>query len=337
MEGLAAFFLESTFLGLWVFGWKRAAARRPSAVGVAGGRVGAMLSAAFIMAANSWMQHPVGYKLDPDTGRPLLNDIWDLFTNPVFIWGYIHVILAALVTGALVMLAVSAWQLRDGRVDTFKRCPAVARRAAAGVAAAARVGSQLGVIETTLPADEDRGRRGAVGDVSAVLVLALPDRRLHDPTRTRTKIIEVPHLLSILATLRWDGEVVGLNELQAQDEAEYGPGNYVPPVLVQYWSMRVMAYGDRIFLFVAVGHLAAAPEAADLRVVPSIAIWSVPPPFIVNTAGWVLTESGRQPWIVQGLMQTVDGVSPPSPHRDHLSLGVFVGSTSRSSWSMSCS
>src|SRR5271165_931482 len=111
MEGLAAFFLESTFLGLWLFGWDKLS-RRVHLATIWLVALGSVLSAAFIMAANSWMQHPVGYQMV--NGKPQLNDIWALFTNPVFLWGYSKVVLAALVTGAAVMLAVSAWQLRRG-------------------------------------------------------------------------------------------------------------------------------------------------------------------------------------------------------------------------------
>src|SRR6201994_1700835 len=108
MEGLAAFFLESTFLGLWVFGWDRL----PKRVHVACiwlGAAGSMLSAAFILPANSWMQHPVGYAINQTTHQPELNNVLALFTNPTFLWGYVHVILASLVTGCVVMLAVFAW------------------------------------------------------------------------------------------------------------------------------------------------------------------------------------------------------------------------------------
>ena len=111
MEGLAAFFLESTFLGLWLFGWDKLS-RRVHLATIWLVAIGAMLSAAFIMAANSWMQHPVGYQMV--NGKPQLNDIWALFTNPVFVWSYAKVIFASLTTGAAVMLAVSAWQLRRG-------------------------------------------------------------------------------------------------------------------------------------------------------------------------------------------------------------------------------
>ena len=111
MEGLAAFFLESTFLGLWLFGWDKLP-RRVHLLTIWAVSFGSALSAAFIMAANSWMQHPVGYTMV--NGKPQLNDIWALFTNPVFVWGYAKVLFASLVTGAVVMLAVSAWQLRHG-------------------------------------------------------------------------------------------------------------------------------------------------------------------------------------------------------------------------------
>src|SRR3954464_658933 len=111
MEGLAAFFLESTFLGLWLFGWERLP-KRVHLLCIWMVAAGAMLSAAFIMAANSWMQHPVGYAAG---NPPRLDDIGALFTNPVFLWSYFHVILAALGTGALVTLSISAWQLRRGR------------------------------------------------------------------------------------------------------------------------------------------------------------------------------------------------------------------------------
>src|SRR6201982_2299833 len=119
MEGLAAFFLESTFLGLWLFGWDKLS-RRVHLATIWAVAAGSMLSAAFILAANSWMQHPVGYIMAG--GEPVLNDIWALFTNPVFVWGYAKVVLASLTTGAVIMLAVSAWQLRHGGVrEVFTR------------------------------------------------------------------------------------------------------------------------------------------------------------------------------------------------------------------------
>jgi cytochrome bd ubiquinol oxidase subunit I len=130
--------------------------------------------------------------------------------------------------------------------------------------------------------------------------------------QTPTKIIAVPHLLSVLSTLSWNGEVQGLNQLQAQYEQQYGPGNYVPNVFIQYWSMRVMAYGGALMLLIgAIGaFLLFRGTLGRSRRFLWLAVWAAPIPFILNIAGWMLTENGRQPWIVQGLQLTKDGISP---------------------------
>ncbi len=148
IEGLAAFFLESTFLGLWLFGWGRLSKRvHLATIWVVA--LGAAGSAAFIMAANSWMQNPVGYV--ERGGRAELNNIWAVLTNPVFLWGYLHVLLAALVTGCLVMLAVSAWHLRrDSQPELFRRTAGLSLAVLVPVSIfQLMVGSHLGVVETT--------------------------------------------------------------------------------------------------------------------------------------------------------------------------------------------
>jgi len=148
IEGLAAFFLESTFLGLWLFGWGKLSERLHLAT-IWLVATGAALSAAFIMAANSWMQHPVGYTLK--NGRAELTNIWAVLTNPVFLWGYLHVLLASLVTGGLVMLAISAWHLRrNSQPEAFQRTAALSLIVLLPASLfAMMVGSRLGVIETT--------------------------------------------------------------------------------------------------------------------------------------------------------------------------------------------
>src|SRR6266699_1553000 len=146
MECLAAFFLESTFLGLWLFGWDKLP-RRLHLLTIWAVCLGTVLSALFIMAANSWMQHPVGYTMV--NGKPQLNDIWALFTNPVFVWGYAKVLFAALVTGAAVMLAVSAWQLRPrGHQAVFTRSARLALVVLVqAILFTMLVGDELGVVE----------------------------------------------------------------------------------------------------------------------------------------------------------------------------------------------
>ena len=130
--------------------------------------------------------------------------------------------------------------------------------------------------------------------------------------KTPTQIISIPHLLSVLATGTWNGPVAGLSQLQAQYQAKYGPGNYVPDVFIQYWSMRVMAYLGSLILLLALwgGWLLHRNKLRSSRLFLRLSVWAVVTPFLMNTAGWLLTESGRQPWIVQGLQKTVNASSP---------------------------
>jgi cytochrome bd ubiquinol oxidase subunit I len=324
MEGLAAFFLESTFLGLWLFGWDRLS-RRVHLFCIWMVALGSSLSAAFIMAANSWMQHPVGYKAG---NPPRLDDIGALFTNPVFLWGYLHVLLAALATGALVMLAVSAWQLRRGHeAATFTRSAALAVSVLVPVSIAlVLVGSQLGVIETTYQPMKIAAAEAQWNTCQPCSFSAFQIRGGRDD-ETPTKVIAIPHLLSILATLSWNGQVKGLNQLQAQYQKQYGPGNYVPNVFIQYWSMRVMAYLATAIVLLSLwgAWLLHRRRLAEARWFLLAAVWAVVTPFLMNTAGWMLTENGRQPWVVQGLMKTSAGASPSvSATEIWISIGVFA-------------
>ncbi len=325
MEGLAAFFLESTFLGLWVFGWDRLP-RRVHLACIWAVSVGTLLSAMFILIANSWMQHPVGYKISH--GQAQLTNVWALFVNPTFVWGYAHVVLASLVTGCLVMLAVSAWYLRKGaHVDSFQRTAKVALLVLIpAIVIQLSVGNQLGVIEghyqpMKIAAAEAQWNSCQPCSFSAFQIGGGSN------DQTPKEIIPIPHLLSVLATGTWNGAVTGLNQLQAQYQAKYGPGNYVPDVFIQYWSMRVMAYLGSLVLLLALwgGWLLHRGRLQRSRLFLTLSVWAVITPFLMNTAGWLLTESGRQPWIVQGLQKTVNANSPSvSATEIWISLAVFV-------------
>ncbi len=326
MEGLAAFFLESTFLGLWIFGWDRLPKRVHLAciwLVVAG----SMLSAMFILVANSWMQHPVGYALNSH-GQPVLNNVWALFTNPTFLWGYVHVILASLVTGSLVMLAISAWYLRKGReVEAFHH---TARLSVLVLLPAILlqmfVGNKLGEIEATYQPAKIAAAEAQWSNCQPCSFSAFQIGGGNND-QTPTQVIAIPHLLSILATGTWGGAVEGLNQIQKEDVARYGPGNYIPDVFIQYWSMRVMAYlGSLIALLALWGtwliHKGSLDRSKWFLRAGLVAVVS---PFVMNTAGWLLTESGRQPWIVQGLMKTVNANSPSVSSLDiWISLIAFV-------------
>jgi cytochrome bd ubiquinol oxidase subunit I len=326
MEGLAAFFLESTFLGLWLFGWDRL----PKKIHLACiwlVAAGTMLSAAFIMAANSWMQHPVGYTMGSN-GRPMLNNIVALFTNPTFTWSYVHVILAGLITGALIMLSVSAWYLRKNReVVAFRRTASVSIAVLLpSILLTMFVGSELGVVETKYQPMKIAAAEAQWSNCQPCS-FSLFQIGGGNNDQTPSQIISVPHLLSLLATNSWNGAVTGLNTLQSQYVKKYGPGNYVPDVFIQYWSMRVMAYLASLIALLALwgGWLLHRGTLERSKWFLVASVWAVFTPFLMNTAGWMLTENGRQPWIVQGLMKTINANSPSVTSTDiWISLIVFV-------------
>jgi cytochrome d ubiquinol oxidase subunit I len=328
MEGLVAFFLESTFLGIWIFGWNRLS-KKAHLVTIWLVAAGTVLSAAFIMAANSWMQHPVGYVTDHQTGQPQLNNVWALFTNPVFVWAFPHVVLASLVTGSVIMLGVSAWHLhRSESVDAFRRAAVISLAVLLpAVVLTLFVGSELGVIEETYQPMKIAAAEAQWNTCDSRCSFSAFQIGGGNNDQTPTQIINIPGLLSILATNHIDGKVLGLNQLNAQYQQEYGPGNYVPNVFIQYWSMRVMAYLACLVLAFALwgGWLLYRKRMERAKWFLRLAPWVVILPFLMNTAGWMLTENGRQPWIVQGLMKTADGVSPSVSATDiWISIVVFV-------------
>jgi cytochrome d ubiquinol oxidase subunit I len=286
-----------------------------------------MLSALFILAANSWMQHPVGYVMNSH-GQPELNSVSALFTNPTFLWGYVHVLLASLVTGSLVMLAVSAWYLRKGReVELFANSARLSVIVLLPVILLQMfVGNKLGEIETKyqpmkIAAAEAQWENCQPCSFSLFQIGGGKN------DKTPSQIIEVPHLLSVLATGEWNGAVTGMNQLQSEYERKYGRGNYVPTVFIQYWAMRVMAYLGSLIALLALwgGWLLHRGTLERSKLFLGISVWAVITPFLMNTAGWLLTENGRQPWIVQGLMKTVNANSPSVTSTDiWISLIAFV-------------
>ncbi len=325
-EGLVAFFLESTFLGLWIFGWNRLSKKAHLAC-IWLVSAGTVISAVFILAANSWMQHPVGYTLN-GAKQPVLKNFFVLFTNPVFLWSFVHVILASLVTGALIMLGISAWHLRrQTEVDAFRRTAVISIVVLLlSTPIAIFVGSELGVVEATYQPMKIAAAEALWNTCPSHCPFSAVQIGGGNNDQTPTQIILIPSLLSILATNHVDGEVQGLNQLNAEYQKEYGPGNYVPNVFIQYWSMRVMAYlATLVMLFALWGAWLLYRHRLDrarwfLRIAP----WAIVVPFLMNTAGWMLTENGRQPWIVQGLMKTAQGVSPSVSTTDvWISLVVF--------------
>jgi cytochrome d ubiquinol oxidase subunit I len=311
IEGLAAFFLEATFLGLWIFGWDRLSPRLHLAtlwIAVAG----TWLSGYFILVANSWMQHPVGYKIVD--GEAQLTSVWALLSNGFALRAYVHVILAGLIFGSSVVLGVSCWHfLRGHQIDVFRKAAMVALIVAVPATFLQLVvGNRFGEAVTSaqsmkIAASEAQWETCQPCGFSAFQIGGFTK---DDPTPAFS--ITIPRLLSYMATGSFKGEVQGLNQLQAEEQSEFGAGNYMPDVRVTYWSMRAMAYmGVLMFLVAAVGAwLYRKHKLERARWFQRTAIVAIAFPYIAATAGWILTEMGRQPWIVQDLLKTADANSP---------------------------
>jgi cytochrome d ubiquinol oxidase subunit I len=324
MEGLAAFMLESTFLGLWIFGWDRLSKRVHLAT-VWLFALGTWLSAFFIIVANSWMQRPVGS--DVVNGRAELTSVWELVTNRLAIWAYIHVLLVGLTTAAVVVFGVACWHLLRGRnQELFRHVAKLALIVGVPISALnLGVGSHLGVVITGYQPMKIAATE-ALWDTeqpASFSLFQIGGFTVDDQTPSFD--IEIPYLLSILATGTLEGEVQGINPLQASAEREYGSGNYTPPVETAYWAMRVMAYlGSLVFLVLGLAAFFAWRGTLEpKRWLLWAGVCTVPLPYLAALAGWVLTEVGRQPWIVWGLLKTA-GANSPSVSSTTLVLSLVV-------------
>ncbi|GAB3050996.1 cytochrome ubiquinol oxidase subunit I [Intrasporangium mesophilum] len=362
IEALLAFFLESTFLGLWIFGWGRLPEKLHAAT-MWIVHIGTVLSAYFILAANSFMQHPVGYTYNPASGRAELTDFFAVLTNKVQLVTFPHVIFSAYMTGGGVVMGVAIWLMRRS-----------ARQLAAldggAVKAPARAGASLGAATaTTAPPPaatvksevsmyRKAARFGAVftliasvgviisGDTQGKIMTEVQPMKMAaaealyesvpegvgapfsvltigslDGTHANP-LIEIPGLLSFLATGSFDGAVQGINDLQKQYQQTYGASgnplvaapndNYVPNIPTTYWSFRLMIGLGILCALIALLVLwtTRRGRAPTSRWITYAAVAAPLLPVFANSFGWIFTEVGRQPWIVFGLMTTTHGVSP---------------------------
>jgi cytochrome d ubiquinol oxidase subunit I len=326
IEGLAAFMLEATFLGVWVFGWDRLSPRLHLAtIWIAA--FGTWLSAYFILVANSFMQRPVGYEMVD--GRAELTSIGELLGNRFAVHAWIHVILVGLTTGSMLVFGVACWHFARGRnVELFRKAAVVALIVAVPVSAVnLAVGSRLGIVATDYQPMKIAASEALWDTEDPAPFSLFQIGGFSEDDETPSFDIAIPGLLSFLATGSFSKGVEGLNELQQDYEQRYGPGDYRPNVKVCYWAMRVMAYlGTLVFLVAALGALLYRRRRLETtRWFNWLAVATIAFPFIAALSGWVLTEMGRQPWIVQGLLRTADANSPSvSTWTIGLSLGVFI-------------
>lgn len=323
IEALLAFFLESTFLGLWIFGWGRLPERLHAAC-MWLVHIGTLLSAYFILAANSFMQNPVGYRYNPKSGRAELTDFAAVMFNKVQLVTFPHVIAAAYMVGGAVVMGVGLWHMRRATVGSDLPMYRSATRLGAVVTlvaglAVAVSGDVQGKIMTEVQPMKMAAAEALYQSADHDAPFSLFTVGSLDGTQEKFSVT-VPGLLSFLATGTFDGGVKGINELKSQYATTYGDsGNplvkdatYVPNIPLSYWSFRLMMGVG----FAAMAAAAAVLWATRRDLVPQARWWRwlilLTPllPILGNSFGWIFTEVGRQPWLVFGLMATSTGVSP---------------------------
>ena len=321
-EALLAFFLESTFLGLWVFGWGRIP-ERLHAMTMWIVHIGTVLSAYFILAANSFMQNPVGYRFNEETGRAEMADFVAVLTNKVQLVTFPHVVLSAYMVGGAMVMGVALYRMLKSDPPADQDMWRRSARLGAVVAIVASLGVIVsgdiqGKIMTEVQPMKMAAAEGLYETQSrapfSVLSLGTLDGS------EATEIITIPGLLSFLGTGDWNAEIQGINELREIYVAEYGGDptsivydtTFTPIIPLTYWSFRFMM-GLGFLTMLAAGAVLWATRGG--RVVSSrrwlwVAVLTPLAPVFANSWGWIFTEAGRQPWIVHGLMTVQSGVSP---------------------------
>ncbi|NMO88226.1 cytochrome ubiquinol oxidase subunit I [Actinomycetospora sp. TBRC 11914] len=326
IEGLLAFFLESTFLGLWIFGWDRLPKRVHLAT-IWLAAIGTTLSAYFILAANSWMQHPVGSTVNPVTGRAELHDFAAVLTNSTAVGAFAHTITAAFLSAAMLILGVSAWHLvRGNEVAVFRSSLRVALWTVVVAGLGAVVTGDLQARLMTQQQPMKMAAAEALYQTSSPASFSLFTIGSLDGSQELWSI-RLPKVLSFMATGSPDGTVEGIDNIQADSVARFGPGDYVPNIPVAYWSFRVMiGFGILALLLALVGlWLQRGGRVPGQRWFAGLALAGIGFPVVANSVGWIFTETGRQPWVVYGQMTTASGVSPSvGPWTVATSLIVFT-------------
>ena len=308
IEALVAFFLESTFLGVWIFGWdKLSKGLHVTTMWLVA--IGSNISAIWILIANAFMQHPVGYIIT-DGRAELTNFSQVIFNLPIFSH-YPHVFSAGLVTVAFFMLGISAYHLlRHNEIDLFK--PSFRIAAIIGV-----IGTiMVGVIGHTQGQEINQTQPMKLASLEALFNTENPASlsiiTIKNPFTDELVLdLRIPGALSFMEYNRFTGEVKGINQLQAQYEGQYGAGDYVPPPVITYWSFRSMVGAGLLMILISLVAL-----FIDLRDLYEKYPWflkllpfSIALPYLANTTGWILTEVGRFPWVVYGLVKLEAGVS----------------------------
>ncbi|WP_069165654.1 cytochrome ubiquinol oxidase subunit I [Nocardia altamirensis] len=311
LEGLIAFFMESTFLGLWIFGWTRL----PKLVHLGAMwmvAIGVNASAYFIVAANSFMQHPVGARFNPETGRAELDSIVAVLTNNTLLAAFPHVVAGSFVTAGTFVAGIAGWWMvrkaRSGDAAQLAEARTMWRPAAiagswvmlVSLVALFFTGDTQGKLmfeqqPMKMASAESLCHTKTDPDFSILTV------GTHNNCDSVTHVLDVPGVLPYLAKGKFsDVTLPGVVDLQQEYNAKYGVGDYRPNLFVTYWSFRAMiglAAGSGLLALAGLW-LTRRGRVPDQRWFSWLSLLAIPTPFLANSAGWVFTEMGRQPWVV---------------------------------------
>ena len=312
MEGLLAFFLESTFLGIWIFGWDRLSKKMHLAT-IWMASFGTLFSAYFILAANAFMQHPVGYTMNTARGRAELTDIVAVLTQNTAVASFVHTVPSAFLTAGGFFAGVAGWMMvRNRDVEVAKP---VLKMGLVTVIVSFLIVGITGDWTARIMTEQQPMKMAAAEalyETKSSAPFSLFTLGTLDGSRPVFQI-GLPGILSFMSTGNTGGTVEGINDLQAQYEKTYGPGNYKPVIPVAYWGFRLMIGFGAIATLFALMTLYRMRKGGS----PVGKKWFLPAmltmpflPILANSFGWIFTESARQPWVVFGLMKTADGVSP---------------------------
>jgi cytochrome d ubiquinol oxidase subunit I len=310
MEGLLAFFLESTFLGLWIFGWDRL----PKKLHLASiwlAATGTLLSAYFILAANAWMQHPVGYIYNEAKNRAELVDIKAVLTQNTALATFFHTIPSAAFTGAAFMAGISAWLIIKKKDIEMAR--GTLKLGLITMLVSIVMVSVSGDITARIMTEQQPMKMSAAEalyDTTESAPFSLLTIGTLDGSRSVFQI-DIPSVLSFMSTGNFNGVVEGVNDLEAKYDEQFGPGDYTPNIPLAYWSFRLMigfGFLGALFALLALWQMRRGGTPRGRWFAP--AMISLPfIPLLANSFGWIFTETARQPWAVFGLIKTSDGVS----------------------------
>ena len=309
IEALLAFFLESTFLGVWIFGWDRLSPKmHAAAIWIVA--VGSNLSALWILIANSFMQQPVGYVLR--NGRAEMTDFFALLFNGHVWVQFPHVFFSAMSTAAFFVIGISAYHLLKKSKDENVWHSSIKLGTIYG---------SIGILFVLLGGHHQAQYMVKVQpmkmaaaealwnseDPAAMSLFTIGDEK----NRKDVFAVRVPGLLSFLSYNKFSGKVSGINDIQKEYEEKYGPGDYVPPVGIAYWTFRIMIGAGMVMLLILLFLLVNVfrDKFSFKPAAHKILLWGIALPFIANSTGWIFTEMARMPWAVFGVMRVENAVS----------------------------